>query len=69
MEWDTRGAPDWRDDDRRVEVEYGDGRRVQGNLFIEDVIFLGDDEAPIYRVRADDGTEHSFVDYERWRFL
>jgi hypothetical protein len=62
--------PDWLDTGKRVEVELEDGSIVQGELFVADFIFDGEDEVPMFEVRTDGGREtRGFAANKRWRFL
>lgn len=60
--------PDWCDLGKRVEVVYADGTTAQGVLAYDDMT-PGPDEAPLFYVRKDDGTQTSFFDHKTWRFI
>lgn len=68
MEWTETEWPDWQDTGKRVEIQFADGRLACGRLEAEE-FFTGEDEVPVFTLRGDDGTLHSFVDHKRWRFL
>jgi hypothetical protein len=71
MRWHEWGGPEWpgwHDAGRHVEVLEGD-KTVAGELFVDDFIFDGEDELPIFAVRDADGVEHSFSGCDRFRYL
>lgn len=67
-EW-ASGWPDWRDIHRRVLVVWGDGESFEGVLGLEDHLFTGEEEIPLFDVTASDGRRRSFGDCTHWRFV
>lgn len=57
--------PDWQDTERRVEIEV-DGVTFAGTLAADEE--PGGDGA-VFSIEMDDGTERTFSDNDRWRFL
>jgi hypothetical protein len=67
-DWGEGWPTEWRDVGKRVELMLADGSCIIGTLEAEE-FFTGDDEIPVFTVRADDGRELSFVDHEKWRYV
>ena len=67
-EWMETGAwPDWYDTGRIITMEDRHGKWT-GVLIVDDVIGRGENEIPIFMLRLDDRTKHSFAGQDRWRF-
>lgn len=61
--------PDWRDAGRMVEAKTDDGRIISGRLNVEDFVFDGQDECPVWQIVDSEGSGFNFVDMEFWRFV
>lgn len=68
-EWHNWGDdwPTWQDVDRHVEV-LTKNEWYRGRLIVEDTVFDGEDEIPLYAVETPSGLELQFADHEAWRF-
>lgn len=67
-DWRT-DVPDWRDGERRAEIQTGDGSIIAGKLSIKDMFFDGEEEAPIFAMTSDSGEVLDFYGADRWRFV
>ena len=66
-EWMTGESPPWSAYLQRVELELEDGRTVQGELFVSEELFDGEEEVAVWSVRDDAGHEH-ILNNKPWRF-
>ena len=66
-EWMTGESPPWSAYLQRVELELEAGRTVQGELFVSEELFDGEEEVAVWSVRDDAGHEH-VLNNKAWRF-
>lgn len=69
MDWTETDWPNWTDAQKRVEIQKDDGTIIKGVLEIDEVLFDGESEVPVFIVRDDVGNKRSFADNKRWRLL